>query len=242
MKRVRRSVLLLVSMAAVAVPVTTGAFGAGGVAGADLPHALTSPSTTTPGPEAGYGTGKTNATEAEGRFVLPSFSCTTSTQAADFSIQVIGSPNGGSGWVYVNCTAPGLPPTYQGFACATPSPTGPCSSDITPVPGDTITITATTTASQASATVDDVTSNMVTSQTGPGASEIFGTAFFIGRLAGHIPSFTKVKFTHCTVSGEPISANAPSSLTMVKHNGTTQATPGPLNSAGNGFSVAFVHH
>jgi hypothetical protein len=178
---------------------------------------------------------------AEGTFVLPSFSCTTSTQAADFSIQVIGSPNSGSGWVYVNCTAPGLPPTYQGFACATPSPSGPCSSDITPAPGDTITITATTTASQASATVDDVTSNMVTSQTGPGASELFGTAFFIARLAGHIPSFTKLKFTHCTVDGKPISANAPFSLTMVKH-GTTQATPGPLNSAGNGFSVTFVHH
>jgi hypothetical protein len=240
--RVRRSVLLLVSVAAVAVPVTTGAFGGAGVAGAALPRALTSASTTTPGPTAGYATLKSNATEAEGTFVLPTFTCTKATQAADFSIQVTSSPNGGSGWVYVNCTAPGVPPTYRGFACATPSPSSPCSSDITPVPGDTITITATTTASQASATVDDVTSNVSTSQTGPGGTQNFGTNFFIGRLAGQIPTFTKVKFTHCTVNGKPISANAPSSLTMVKNNGTTQATPGPLNSAGNGFSVTFVHH
>lgn len=230
-------------MAAVAVPVTTGVMGVAGVAGADVPDALTpqiASAVASASPTAGYGTLKPNATEAEGTFVLPSFTCTKATQAADFSIQVNGSPNGASGWVYVTCTAPGLPPTYEGFACVMPS--SPCSSDITPAPGDTITITDTLTTSQASAEINDVTTNMVASQSGPGVSETFGTAFFIGRLSGQIPTFTKVKFTQCTVNGKPISANVPSSMTMVKNNGTTQATVGPLNTAGNGFSVKFVHH
>ncbi len=189
---------------------------------------------------AGYESLQRNPTEAQGSFVLPSFTCTKSTQWLDLSMQINGTPDAVAAYVYVTCNEPGVPPTYEGFACAGSG--APCSTDITPVPGDSITITDTLTASQSSALIDDVTANATASQTGSGATSYVGSSFFAGRLSGQIPSFTKVKFTDCTIDGKPIGAKGADTLNMGNKNGMTQVKAGALNGTGDGFALTFEHH
>ncbi len=245
MGRFRRSVLALAFTVVVAVPVMTSVLGTSRAAGAGVPYATVQHDsmvveTLGPSPSGGYATHAADPTEAQGMFVLPTFACTKANQTFDMSIALVGSPNAVAGFFTLSCYGPGAPFDYEEIACADP---GICNQLIvTPSPGDTITITVTATTSQDSAVVDDVTTGMVTSQTGNGVKTTSAAEFLDQREFGQIPTFTKVKFIDCTVDGTPISSNDPTSFPMTKSNGTTQVKVGPLNSSGNGFATKFEHH
>ncbi len=243
MRRMWRVVLVLVSMAAVALPVAEGGFATAGAAGSLAPHVSVlrngrAVQSTANSMQAGYVTLAANQTEVKGRFVLPNFTC-TGTQAFDLSIQLEGPPSSAVGFITVTCSGTGELPTFQGFACAGTS--GTCSTEIAPVPGDTITITDSLTESLASAVVHDQTTNMNTSMTGAGATTTTNSNFIDQRESSTIPTFGQAIFKHCTVNGMPISANNPVSGPMTNGSGKTQVKVGPLNNAGTGFTTTFSH-
>ena len=191
MRRIWRTVLILVSLAAVALPVTGGTPGTTSAAGSLAPHVSVlregkAVQTTANSMQAGYVTLAANQTEAKGRFVLPSFTC-TGTQAFDLSIQLEGPPSSAVGFVTVTCSGTGELPTFQAFACAGTS--GTCSTAIAPAPGDTITITDSLTESVANAVVNDQTTNMNTAMTGAGVTTTTNSNFIDQRVVIHHPDF-----------------------------------------------------
>jgi hypothetical protein len=164
-ERFRRSVLALVSMVAVALPVTTSVLDSSSAAGGTEPNAtirhdgMVLPATRS-SLSAGYTTHVANPTEAQGTFVLPTFTCTREDQTFEMSINLEGSRSA-VGEFSLSCELPGAPSHYEEVACADP---GLCNQlMLDAAPGDTITITVTATASQDSATVDDLTTGAVTS-------------------------------------------------------------------------------
>ena len=245
MRRIWRAAVVLVSLAVVALPVTADTVGTASAASVAAEHVSVlrdghAVLTTANSMSAGYVTIGSNETQAQGTFVLPVFTC-TGAQDFDLSLQLEGPPNAAVGFVIVTCSGSGVLPSFQGFACAGPS--GPCGgATIIPVAGDTITITDSMTASVASSTVDDVTTNQVSSTTGAGDSATTNSNFIVQRGSPTIPTFTKAKFRHCAVNGTPISANNPEVFgPMTNASGKTQVKNGPLNSAGNGFTLTFEH-
>ncbi len=248
MRRFRWLMFALAPIAAMAMPSTSGALeGASAVVvGRPASLILHNDITSEVSPSLGVGGYRTRApdpTEAQGSFVIPSFTCTRAHQTFELSVQLVGSPDSATGWVDVWCDATGPPFLYRAFACADP---GVCSSYIYPAPGDTITITDTLTTSQASAFVDDVTSGTVASQPGPGETTTTDANFVVQTdNSNSIPTFTKAKFKDCTVNRTPISANDPISFPLTKTKdgkSITQVKFGQLNSAGDGFAATFEHH
>ncbi len=244
MRRISRAVSVVGFMAVVALPVTVGAVGTSSAGAAVERHISVlqdgrSVQTITNSMDAGYVNLVANRTEAQGTFVLPSFACTGS-QNFDISIQLEGQSVSAVSFVNVTCGGSGAVPTFEGFACAGPS--GPCGGTlITPVVGDTITITDTVTASQSASTLDDVTTHQVSSTTGTGSSTTTNSNFIDQRASRTIPTFAKAKFTNCTVNGAPISSGSPIREAMTNGSGITQVKAGLLNSPGTGFTARFEH-
>jgi hypothetical protein len=254
-RRFRRSVLALVSLAAVAVPVTMGALGDNVAAASSVglqrsnPHDQTVPNEARGVEVAEYQTRVASPTKAQGTFVLPNFTCTSSNQAIQFAVGLSGGPTKGGGggpsesqgFVAASCDGSGIPATFEGSACAYYS--SPCSSStITPAPGDSISITSRLTTSKATAVVDDITTGMVVSQTGPGTTSTGGPAWLGAQLvtgASSIPTFASVKYIDSTVNKRPISTTDPKTYSMTSTDGVTMVKPGRLNSTGSGFALKF---
>ncbi len=237
-----KRLLALVSLAVVAPPFAGGLFGMASATGAAVPHASVLRDGTvqqSPGSSStGYATKVANETSAEGTFVLPKFTC-TGAQNFELSVQLEGPPSAADGFVTVICRASGAAPAFEAVACA--GSTELCGgTTFFPFSGDTITITDTMTASQASSTVDDVTAQKVSTTTGAGSSTTTNSNFIEERESRTIPTFKKTKFTNCTVNGTPISANAAEAFGPMRGaRDTTQVKSSPLNSEGNGFTTIF---
>jgi hypothetical protein len=236
--------LLAVALALVAVPLAAGEAGAAGTAHEFSfirdGRVVSVVEVTANSSETGYVTSVANQSSAQGTFVLPKFTC-TAEQNFDLSVQLEGPPNAAIGFVIVACGGPGALPFYEGVACAGAS--GLCGGATTILAaGDTVTITDTMTAKQASSTVDDLTDGKVSTTTGAGSATTTNSNFLVQRGTSTVPTFKKAKFTSCTVNGTPISSSDPSKLgPMTDAAGTRQVKSDLLNSAGDGFKTVFEH-